>query len=58
MGDVVRRKPKAPPWQHDPTPEERDERVGLQPQTGEDVLRKLLRGPAEEQAAGQELIAA
>jgi hypothetical protein len=35
--------PKAPAKQHDPTPEERDERVSLHPKKGEDVLRKLLR---------------
>ena len=34
---------KAPVKQHDPTPEERDERVSLHPRTGEDVLRKLLK---------------
>ena len=37
--------PKAPAKQHDPTPEERDERVSLYPRKGEDVLRKLLRTP-------------
>lgn len=36
---------KAPVKQHDPTPEERDERVSLHPKKPEDVLRKLLRTP-------------
>jgi hypothetical protein len=36
---------KAPVKQHDPTPEERDERVSLHPRKGEDVLRKLLKNP-------------
>ncbi len=47
MGDVSKPKPKpkAPPKQHDPTPEERDERVSLHPKKGQDVLRKLLRTP-------------
>lgn len=38
-------KPKPPSKQHDPTPEERDERVSLHPKKGEDVLRKLLNTP-------------
>ena len=36
---------KEPVKQHDPTPEERDERVSLHPRKGEDVLRKLLKSP-------------
>ena len=36
---------RAPAKQHDPTAEERDERVSLHPKKGEDVLRKLLRTP-------------
>lgn len=42
---MTARKPKQRPEakQHDPTPEERDERVSLHPRKGEDVLRKLLR---------------
>jgi hypothetical protein len=39
------RKEKQPVKQHDPTPEERDERVSLHPKKGEDVLRKLLNTP-------------
>jgi hypothetical protein len=34
--------------QHDPTPEERDERVSLHPKKGEDVLRKLLNTPPKD----------
>ena len=41
-------KPKPQVKQHDPTPEERDERVSLHPRKGEDVLRKLLRTPPKE----------
>jgi hypothetical protein len=41
-------KPKTAPKQHDPTPEERDERVSLHPRKGEDVLRKLLRTPPKD----------
>lgn len=40
-----KRKAKTPPKQHDPTPEERDERVSLHPEEPEDVLRKLLKTP-------------
>jgi hypothetical protein len=43
VGTSQDRKDKQPPKQHDPTPEERDERVSLHPRRGEDVLRKLLR---------------
>jgi hypothetical protein len=39
---------KRTPKQHDPTPEERDERVSLHPRKAEDVLRKLLRTPPKE----------
>jgi len=43
MMDVPSKKPAKP--QHDPTPEERDERVSLHPRKAEDVLRRLLRTP-------------
>jgi hypothetical protein len=42
---------KAPVKQHDPTPEERDERVSLHPMKPESVLRKLLR-PAPRRRGG------
>ena len=42
-------KPQSTPKQHDPTPEERDERVSLHPRKGEDVLRKLLRTPPKDE---------
>jgi hypothetical protein len=38
-------KPRRSEKQHDPTTEERDERVTLHPRKAEDVLRKLLRTP-------------
>jgi hypothetical protein len=43
VGTSKDRKRKPAAKQHDPTPEERDERVSLHPRKGEDVLRKLLR---------------
>jgi hypothetical protein len=39
---------KAPVKQHDPTAEERDERVSLHPRKGEEVLRKLLKTPPKD----------
>jgi hypothetical protein len=43
MSEPKRDHPKTK--QHDPTPEERDERVSLHPRKAEDVLKKLLRTP-------------
>jgi len=42
MGDVAKRKPKTPPKQHDPTPEERDERVTIEGIDAEEALKRLL----------------
>jgi hypothetical protein len=42
---LMAKKKAKPPKQHDPTPEERDERVSLYPKKGEDVLKKLLNTP-------------
>ena len=44
MTAVAKKNPKVVK-QHDPSPEERDERVSLHPKKGEDVLRKLLNTP-------------
>jgi hypothetical protein len=43
-----KRKVKPAKPQHDPTPEERDERVSLHPRKPDDVLRKLLRTPPKD----------
>jgi hypothetical protein len=43
VGTSKESKRKPATKQHDPTPEERDERVSLHPRKAEDVLRKLLR---------------
>lgn len=43
-----KKRPATPAKQHDPTPEERDERVTLHPRKGEDVLRKLLKTPPKD----------
>jgi hypothetical protein len=49
MGTSKGKKPKVaakPKQQHEPTAEERDERVSLHPADPEDVLRHLLHTPA------------
>ena len=52
VGTSKESKRKPATKQHDPTPEERDERVSLHPRKGEDVLRKLLDTPAKRTANG------
>jgi hypothetical protein len=49
MGTSKAKAKSAPKKQHDPTPEERDERVSLHPEKPDDVLRRLLRSTQQEQ---------